>query len=1125
MDFRKPIFYDERQRRWRWTRRVLEIGAASFTLLLMIFFFNILQNPALPELLLPETRPALRALRERRRLKRLPQRPGRRRRVAALGKMPAGYDPLRAAFYVSWDSNSLATLQQHHRDIDLLIPEATHAISPDGRLTMEDQQKLEAWLTASRLELPVMSLVNNFDGSEWRIQELAHLLANRASRQLLISELVAYAARHRDQGIVVDFEEVPEKSQADFRQFAKDLSGVLHAVNLKLMVTLPAGNFVYDYAFFAAQADAIIVMDYDQHWTTSVPGPIAAQDWFVRNLQTMLQLIPREKLIVAVGNYAYDWTQRPRQNRPPSAETISFQQAMVTAQESEASIEFDPDSLNPHFSYEDEKNRPHQVWILDGVTGYNQLRAAERLGVRGTALWRLGSEDTSLWFIWDATRPNDSVRAQLEQIPPGPDLILEGDGDIWRITATPQKGQRAIRYDPASDMIVDESITTYPLSCRIDQLGDAPNKIAITFDDGPDPRFTPQILDILREKRVPATFFVTGLAANGAPDVLRRTYAEGNEVGNHTYTHSHFDEASATQLGFELKLTERLLESSLGVKTLLFRPPYGVDHQPESADEVALLPLAQSLGYIIVGARIDPRDWGELNGSPPPPAATIVSRVLAQAELRKGNIILLHDGGGTRSHTVEALPQIIDGLRGKGFELVSVSELLGQTRAQVMPPLSREERWLARADGFIFDLYHWLRWLIATVFVIGIGLVSARALIVGVLALVEKLRPCSPVDASFRPRVSVLIPAYNEEETIVETVRAALNSDYPLQEVIVVDDGSTDQTIERLREAFHYDPRLQVHRQPNRGKPAALDLALSKATGQIIITIDADTSIDPDAISMLMRHFADPRVAAVAGNVKVGNRNSWLTRWQALEYVTSQNLEKRAFHLLNCIPVVPGAVGAWRAEVVRDCGGLSPDTLAEDTDLTFTIRRREWRILYDEEAIGRTHAPESIGALIRQRFRWTFGTLQALWKHRDTLGRARYGTLGAIALPNIFLFQILLPLFSPVIDLLFLGSLVLWGLAHLHSSRIPQLWTGADVERSLIFFLGFMLIDLLTCVVAFALEKNEDWWLLSPLLLQRLYYRQMMYVVLFRSLTHAVQGRMVNWRGGLAEVQAPASPA
>jgi cellulose synthase/poly-beta-1,6-N-acetylglucosamine synthase-like glycosyltransferase len=250
--------------------------------------------------------------------------------------------------------------------------------------------------------------------------------------------------------------------------------------------------------------------------------------------------------------------------------------------------------------------------------------------------------------------------------------------------------------------------------------------------------------------------------------------------------------------------------------------------------------------------------------------------------------------------------------------------------------------------------------------------------------------------------------------------------------------------------------------------------------------------------------------------------NLW-TRWQALEYITSQNLEKRAFDLLNCITVVPGAVGALRADLVHESGGFSGDTVAEDTDLTFAIRRKDWKIVYDEDAVGWTEAPETTELLIRQRFRWTFGTLQALWKHIDTLGRRRYGTLGWIALPNVFLFQIVFPLVSPVIDLLFLTSLVLWGLAQFRVARMPQLWTAEDVERSLIFFIGFMLIDFLTCVIAFALEKNEDWSLLIPLLIQRFYYRQMMYVVLFRAITSAVKGRPVGWRG--VEPQVPTTVA
>ncbi len=1140
MKERKPIFYDERRRRWWLTRRVLEISGGFFTLLLVTFFLNIIKKPDLPSLLLPAVRPVLHAVRPRP-TKAPPARQGRRKRVAALGKVPGKYDPLRAAFYVSWDSTSLASLRQHYRDIDLLIPEELHAVTPDGALGVVDNynklltvpadqaarlvrtDKLHEWMQSAGVEIPTMALVNNYDGTVWRIRELAAMLAQPASRQRLVQELVKYAVDARQAGIVVDFEEVPDKSQKDFRFFAAELAAGLHTANLKLMVALPAADSSYDYRYFASQADAVILMNYDQHWLSSPPGPIAAQDWFVRNLNNTLKEVPPEKLVMAIANYAYDWPETPRGAKREQAQSVSVQQAILTAYESEAQVEFDPDSLNPYFSYYDEHDHVHHVWMLDAVTAYNELRASERAGVRGTAVWRLGSADSSLWYIWDTTRPDDAARARLRDVPPGPDLILEGDGDIWRISATPQSGKRNFRYDPATDTIVEEGYEKYPLSYRIEQLGAEPHKIALTFDDGPDPRFTPRILDILKQKQAPATFFVTGVAASSSPALLRREYAEGHEFGNHTYTHPHFNEISRAQLALELNLTERLFESSLGIKTLLFRPPYGIDHQPETADEVALLPIPQGLGYLIIGARIDPHDWGAPDGGPPPSAPAIVERVLDQAD--KGNIVLLHDGGGDRSGTVAALPQIIDKLRDEGYQLVPVSELVGQTRAQVMPQLGRDERWVARADAFIFMLYHWLRLGIAWVFVLGITLVSGRALIIGVLALTEKLRP-APVDhPEFRPPVSVLIPAHNEEDVIVETVNAALAAEYPHLEVIVVNDGSSDRTGELLEDHFGRDPRVCVFTQSNRGKPGALSRALGEAASEIVVTIDADTAIEPDAVAKLVRHFVDPRIGAVAGNIKVGNRTRWLTRWQALEYITSQNLEKRAFDLLNCITVVPGAVSAWRADAIRACGGFTADTVAEDTDLTIAIRRAGWRILYDEDAIGYTEAPETAAALVRQRFRWTFGTLQSVWKHRDTLCRRRYGTLGWIALPNVFLFQLLLPLVSPVIDLLFLGSLVLWGLAQLRVARLPQLWTEEDVVRSLIFFAAFMLIDLLTCVVAFVLEKHEDWSLLWPLLLQRFYYRQMMYVVLFRAVLRAVQGRAVDWRGVEPEVPTPVAHA
>ena len=1143
MKERRPIFYDAERVRWRFTRRALEITGALLTLLLAYFFVTIAVSVELPAGLLPDTRPGYHALKTKK--KAAPVREGRRRRVASIGSVPASYDPVRAAFFVSWDPNSLASLKKHYKDIDLLIPEQLHAVTPDGAMTIVDYErgqnrvkaspsegvallkddKLHQWMRSLNppVELPMMGLLNNYDGVEWRIKEIAQMLANPTARQHLIRDIVEFAVDSHEAGIVVDFEEVPEFSQAHLRQFAKELSPALHSVGLKLMMALPARDEAYDYEFFGNQCDAVMLMNYDEHWLASPPGPIASQDWFVENLRQVIEDVPARKIIVALGSYAYDWSEAPKKAHEP-AQSLTIQEALLHAYESETPVEFDAASLNPHYSYYDEHDHVHQVWMLDAVTAYNEVRASERLGVQGTALWRLGSADTSLWPIWDTTRPDDTVRQKLTDLSPGPDLILEGEGDVWHFIDTPKHGRRSFTYDASTDLFTSEKFDAYPLSYHIDQIGAAQKKLAITFDDGPDPRWTPKILDLLKEKKVPATFFVIGTDANQWPEILKREYAEGHDIGNHTYTHPSWDEVSNSQIRWELNLTERLIESTLGVKSILFRPPFGIDHQPEYAEEVAHLPTAQEMGYLIIGQKIDPHDWKQKNGKQVS-AQEIFDNVLQEADA--GNIILFHDGGGDRTETLKALPQIIDAFRGRGYQFVSVQDLIGKTRAQVMLPLSPEEQFEARADGFIFGIYHWFRVGIATVFILGIVLVSGRTLIIGLLALIEKLRLDHAVMPNPPPSVTVLIPAYNEENVIVETITSVLFSDHKDLHIIVVDDGSTDKTGELLDTNFSREPRVRIVHQVNHGKAAALHLAMSQAHTEILVTIDADTEIEPDAISKLLRHFSDPKIGAVAGNVKVGNRSRWLTRWQALEYITSQNMEKRAFDLLNCITVVPGALGAWRKQAIEAAGGITADTVAEDADLTIAIRRLGWRVSYDEEAIAWTEAPENPGQLIRQRFRWTFGTLQSFWKHSGTLFRPKYGTLGWIALPNIFVFQLALPLISPIIDLLFLGSVALWAVERWHFSWLPTIQSSTDdLLRSVFFFIGFLLIDVLTCVVAFALERKEDWTLLVPVLLQRFYYRQLMYVVLFRSVKEAVSGRPVGWRGVEPEAppQAPKAP-
>jgi peptidoglycan-N-acetylglucosamine deacetylase len=1099
----KAIFFDERERRWRRTRWVLAIVTAAVVVLLSFFVFAVLDGPDLPREGSSE-RPDVLALFAPAAGAVSPRWQG------ADGARLGTEGPLRVGFYVPDDVASLRSLREHHADLDVVAPTLLHAVSPDGRIDVTADRDLAAWLEKEGGGIAVMPLVDNFDGAAWRGVELGQTLARPASRRTLVADLDRYASENHTAGIVLDFEEVPAAAQPPLRQFARELSSRLHARGRRLLMALPAANTDYDYAFYGSVCDAVVLMNYDQHWEGSSPGPIAAQSWYSANLRRALETVPPAKLIVGIANYAYDWMDGPVTTRSPGrAATVS--EALLAARGSALGLVLDPESLNPHFSYEDGMHRTHRVWLLDAVTAHNQIRAAAQAGVLGTALWRLGSEDPTFWSLWNRDSPRDGVLAALKNVPPAQSPQVFGDGDIWKITRAAQAGQREIRHDPATGTIVEERFSSYPRPYQVEQQGDAPGKIALTFDDGPDGRFTPAILDVLRDRRVTATFFVTGLAVYQRPWLLDRIYAEGHEIGNHTYTHSDLEELSPAQVKLELTLTQRLIQSRLGVSTRLFRPPYGVDDEVVSSRGLERLRYVQQLGYQIVGSQIDANDWGEEEHDSPPTPDEIVATVLQQARDGDGHVVLMHDGGGDRSNTVAALPRLIDGLRSEGFELVPVSALLSETRADTMPPLRGADHWMARMNTLVFGAFRVLRLGIAAVCLTAIVLIGARSLVIATLAFLHKRRGKPSSRTGDEPFVSVLVPAYDEERVVVPTLASVLASDYPRFEVIVVDDGSRDGTSAMVESAFATDPRVRLLRQENQGKSAALNRAVSEARGEILVTIDADTRIDPPAIRRLVRHFVDANVAGVAGNTKVANRNRRLTRWQALEYICGQNLDKRAFDLLNCITVVPGAIGAWRASVIRSSGGFSRHTVAEDTDLTLTIRRNGWRILFDEQAIGRTIAPESSAALVRQRFRWTFGTLQALWKHRDAFGRERYGTLGRVALPHILFFQIVLPLFCPLVDLLFFGSIALWVLARTHLGPFLTFWTPGDVERAILFFGAFMLIDLVTSLIAFALEPDEDWSLLLSLPLQRFYYRQLMDVVLFRAILRAFQGRAVGW--------------
>ncbi len=1061
----KQVFFDPDSKRWRRLRLLIDASVIVFTLLIVLFALSVFRPSPVPGVALREVKKPYHALKAEQKRK-----PPRRQNTHRKSKAPGSQvvlnsdEGIRGAFYVQWDAASFASLKEYYPQVDLLFPEWMHVLTADGRLqattemnTLYDvidpsgkprpiDDKVMAFLKSEKAQTEVFPLVNNISPvtNQWN-PDTDKFMANPAARQRFREELLKFLATDQYKGITLDFEAFPDSARDDFHTLVEELYSDLHAKGLKLYVAV-AVNDKGDYASLAGVSDGLILMNYDQHYPGGTPGAVAGQDWFIKNLQDALKVAPKEKIICAVANYGYDWAMKPGQKKgtPPEAvHNVSAQEAWMEASESETDINFDDDAMNPHFAYLDEKNIRHDVWFLDGVTALNQMRAAHALGIKTFALLRLGSEDRSLWAVWDRPYEADAPE-KLSVVPPGQDVDIEGTGEILHIQSKPLAGERKISVDADSNLVSDEIFQNLPSPYVVDLYGGSPEKkVAITFDDGPDPEWTPKILDVLKEKGVKATFFLIGAEAQKNPGLTKRVYNEGHEIGNHTFTHPDISNINKRYFEVELNLTERFFEGKLGVKPVLFRPPYSIDQDPDTADQVRPLELAQDLGYITVGDKIDPNDWRD---NPRRTAKEITDDVMANlppcqnGNLSCGNIILLHDGGGNRSQTVNALADIIDGLKARGYQIVPVSELMGKTRADVMPPITTNERWAAWVDSLNFSLFGLLQSFIIFVFFVGDVLMSGRLVLVGALAIFDRVRRRdSGFDPNYRPAVAVLIPAYNEEKVIERTVRSVLDSDYPKLRVIVIDDGSKDATLEVTRAAFAQEiaaGRVTVLTKPNSGKADALNYGLEQVTEELFVGIDADTLIAPDAISHLVPHFSNPRVAAMAGNAKVGNRVNLWTRWQALEYITSQNFERRALNTLNAVSVVPGAIGAWRTAAVRAAGGYQRDTVAEDADLTMALLQAGYWVNYEDRALAYTEAPTTANGLMRQRFRWSFGIMQAVWKHIGALKQK--GALGWVAMPNMVIFQILLPLVSPFIDIMFVVGAVMYFVDKSSSSRIRQ---------------------------------------------------------------------------------------
>ena len=771
----------------------------------------------------------------------------------------------------------------------------------------------------------------------------------RKRQDRFIQEVLAVLRNAKAAGVVVDWQQIDPAYKKDLTAFIDKFADALHDDNKELWLCVQPGQEL-DYIDIDALSDNIdrfVAMLFDETSETDPPGPLASRSWFEGWLHVLLDGSDTKQWIIAIGSYGYDWPIGGKKG-----ELISFSEAMSRANDAEIkSVQVQGPSYSPYFYFQDEDTE-HGVWFLDAVTFLNELRAVRDEKAGGFALYRLGSEDPAIWDALNVPRDfkfDNQTRQALELIKSTDTITDVGDGEIVTVDEDRTDGMRKLAVD-ADGYLTAKYVKFAEFPTLYHQGAGGEHQVAITFDDGPDPRWTPKILDILKAANVKATFFVVGVNAERYPALVRRIVNEGHEIGNHTYYHPNLALCWPEHIRLELNATQLLLETITGRATTLFRPPYAADTGPTELSELIPLKIAEDLNYLVVLENIDPQDWAK-------PGADIILRRIKQ-QRHDGSVILLHDAGGDRSQTVEALPRILDWLHTRGDTIVPLSTLLGTTRDAVMPPVQGNGQSLTRlVSSTGFRVYHSIEEFLWAFMIVATALVVVRTLIVIWLAARFRRRPRT----NFAEPISVVIAAYNEEKLIAETLRTLLATDYKGEiEVIVVDDGSTDQTAAEVERIARNESRIRLFQQENRGKARALQRGLAAARNGIVVFIDADTQCQRDTLPRLLEPFADERIGAVSGHAKVGNLRTFIARCQALEYTCGFNLDRRAYNRWNCITVVPGAISAIRKDAIDEAGGLSLETLAEDTDLTLSLHRHRQRIVYVPDAIAWTEAPETV---------------------------------------------------------------------------------------------------------------------------------------------------------------------
>jgi len=507
-------------------------------------------------------------------------------------------------------------------------------------------------------------------------------------------------------------------------------------------------------------ADQIIFKGYREPWIGSSPLPLSARDWLADKLALVGANIDEEKLILELGTFSVGWS-----SGNPKPKKLSYAEVMSSSDIAATKPKFDPIAGNFRARFRDIEGRQHSVWMTDAISASNGLRMLEDQGIKAVSLGELGYEDPDLWKVFQGLDPV-TVTAELRTPLITNFVDRTGKGPFVAPISLPTFGERQLTYDPVTNQITAAEYQTIPVPSRAKLYGQGPaGSVVLTFDDGPDAEFTPEILDILQDTNTPAAFFVLGTNVVRNPEILKKIVSDGHEIGSHTFSHPKMVTLNSTRATAEINSVQLLVRGLTGKEMRLYREPYMRSGGPITAGEVSsLLPLEQA-GYLIAGMDIVPRDWTSLS------AVQLASTIISEVEANSGGIVLLHDGGGDQEATVAALPTLIHTLRSKGYTFTSLFDYLGVPQSTVMPETQTKNSLIDRLPFQIIG-NGWNLAAIAFWTVLIVGVCRAAAMLI--LALGWKRHPIATT--AFEPSVAIVIPAFNEVKVIASCIDHALAS-------------------------------------------------------------------------------------------------------------------------------------------------------------------------------------------------------------------------------------------------------------------------------------------------------------------------------------------------------------